>query len=136
MSLANTDDLGKLLLRLTVGVLMIFHGIAKLGSGVGSIEAMLALRDLPPALAWGVYVGEVIAPLLLIVGSYTRVAGLIIAVNMVFAIILAHSGHLFMLSQTGGWRLALQGFFLMGGVTIALLGAGRFSLSGTNGKWN
>lgn len=136
MSTANTDDLGKLILRLTVGILMLFHGIAKLSSGVGSIEGMLAFRGLPEFLAWGVYLGEVIAPLLLIVGAYSRLAGLIIAVNMVFAVFLVHGGHFFMLTQTGGWRLELQAFFLFGGVAIMLLGAGRFSLSGPGGKWN
>jgi putative oxidoreductase len=136
MSSASTDDLGKLVLRLTVGVLMLFHGIAKLGSGVGSIESMLAFRGLPESIAWGVYLGEVIAPLLLIAGSYSRLAGLIIAVNMVFAVFLVHMGHLFMFTQTGGWRLELQAFFLFGAVAIMLLGAGRFSLSGPGGKWN
>lgn len=136
MSSTNTDDLGKLILRLTVGILMLFHGIAKLSNGVGGIEGMLALHGMPAFFAWGVYIGEVIAPLLLIVGAYTRLAGLVIAINMVVAIALAHSGQLFMLGKSGGWLLELQGLFLFGGIAVMLLGAGRFSLSGPGGKWN
>ncbi|HCJ30568.1 MAG TPA: GntR family transcriptional regulator, partial [Pseudomonas sp.] len=30
-----TDDIGKLILRVSVGVLILLHGIAKLQSGVG-----------------------------------------------------------------------------------------------------
>ena len=35
------DDVGKLVLRLTVGILMLLHGIAKMTSGVSGIEKML-----------------------------------------------------------------------------------------------
>jgi putative oxidoreductase len=136
MTTANTDDLGKLILRLTVGLLMLFHGVSKLSHGVGAIEAMLVMHGLPAYIAWGVYIGEVVAPLLILAGSYTRLAGLIIAINMVIALALVHSGQFFMLAKSGGWQLELQAFYLMGGVAIMLLGAGRFSVSGSGGKWN
>jgi putative oxidoreductase len=41
-----------------------------------------------------------------------------------------------MVAKTGGWQLELQAFYLLGGIAIMLLGAGRFSVSGTGGKWN
>jgi putative oxidoreductase len=136
MSATNTDDLGKLILRLTIGILFLFHGVAKLMNGVGGIEAMVVARGLPAFFAWGVYIGEVLAPLLLILGLYTRVGALLIVVNMVVAVFLAHGGHLMQLSGNGGWRLELQGMFLFGSVAMALLGAGRFSVGGKGGKWN
>jgi putative oxidoreductase len=40
------------------------------------------------------------------------------------------------MSQTGGWALELQGFYLFVAVAVALLGAGRFSIGGAGGKWN
>ena len=80
------DDIGKLVLRLTLGVLMLFHGIAKLRYGVSGIEGMVSSHGLPGFLAYGVFVGEVIAPLLVIAGFYARIGGLIIAFNMVVAI--------------------------------------------------
>ncbi len=59
-----TDDAGKLVLRLSVGVLMLLHGIHKLLHGVDGIGGMLAGMGLPTVLAYGVYLGEVVGPLL------------------------------------------------------------------------
>ena len=136
MSPATLDDLGKLVLRCAIGLLMLMHGIAKLMNGVGGIERMVASAGLPGFLGWAVYIGEVIAPLLLILGVYTRLGGLLIVANMVVAITLAHSHQLFLLSGTGGWQLELQGLFLFGSLAVALLGAGRYSVGGKSGRMN
>ena len=136
MSTANQEDLAKLILRLTIGILILLHGIAKMINGVGPIEGMMVARGLPAFFAWAVYIGEVIAPLLLIFGLYTRLGALLIAANMVVAIALAHSGQLMQLGGNGGWRLELQGLFLFGSIAVALLGAGRFSIGGRGGSWN
>jgi putative oxidoreductase len=93
-------------------------------------------HSLPPAFAYFVYVGEVAAPLLLIVGLWTRPAALIVAVNMIVAVLLVHTAELFALSPMGGWALELQGFYLFTALAIALLGAGRISLGGENGAFN
>ena len=133
----KSDDTGKLILRLTLGVLILLHGLHKVTSGVGGISSMLAQNNLPGFLAYFVYIGEVVAPILLIMGIYTRLGGLLIAGNMVVAILLAHRGSMFsMIGGTGGWALELQGMFLFTGLAIAMLGAGRFSLSGSGGRWN
>lgn len=132
----TSADLGKLVLRLTLGILTLLHGIAKISAGVAGIAGMLGKAGLPQVLAYGVYVGEVVAPLLLIVGLWTRPAALVIAVNMLFAVLLAHPAELGMLSRSGGWALELQGFFLFTAVAVALLGAGRFSVGGANGRFN
>jgi len=136
MSQTTLDDLAKLLLRLTLGILILLHGWAKVKNGIGGIEAMLAVRGLPAILAWGAYIGEVLAPLLLIAGIYSRMAAALIAVNMIVAVALAHSGHFGQFTSTGGWRLELQAMFLFAAVALTLLGAGRFSLGGRNGRWN
>src|SRR5690606_5497773 len=52
------DDAGKLVLRLTIGILILLHGLAKLMNGVGFIEGMLASRGVPAFFAYAVYVGE------------------------------------------------------------------------------
>lgn len=125
----NHQDLGKLILRLAVGGLVLMHGIAKLHHGTGFIEGLLAGQGLPGFLAWGVYVGEIVAPLMLILGFHARLGGLLVAFNMLVAIGLVHLHELFALNQTGGWALELQGMFLFGAVAAALLGPGRFSLN-------
>ncbi|WP_313702042.1 DoxX family protein [Achromobacter sp.] len=132
----KSDDTGKLILRLTLGILILLHGLSKLTGGVGGISGMLSSHGLPGFLAYGVYVGEIIAPVLLIIGVYTRLGGLIIAINMVVAVLLAHSGSIASMTNNGGWALELQGMFLFAGLAIAFMGAGRFSLAGNGGRWN
>lgn len=136
MSSSTLEDLGKLILRLTVGILMLFHGWAKLRHGIGPIESMVVARGLPAFFAWGVYIGEVIGPLLLIFGFYARLGAVLVVVNMVVALVLAHGTHIFQLAGSGGWRLELQALFLFTAVSVALLGAGRFSIAGKGGRWN
>jgi len=124
-----TDDLGKLLLRFMLGIFMLFHGYAKIVKGVSGIEASVITAGLPAWVAYGVYIGEVIAPLLVILGFYARIGGLIIAVNMIFAISLSHLSQLFDLGRSGGWALELQGCFLLTGLVVALIGPGRFGIN-------
>ncbi|NML13564.1 DoxX family protein [Azohydromonas caseinilytica] len=131
-----TEDAGKLVLRVVLGVLILLHGISKLINGPGFIMGLLAKSGLPTALAYGVYIGEVVAPLLLIAGLFTRAAALIVVINMLVALGLVHMGQLGQLNKTGGWELELQGMYLFGALAVALLGAGRYSLGGLRGRWN
>ena len=133
----KSDDTGKLILRLALGILILLHGLSKLSGGVGGIAGMLSQHGLPGFLAYGAYVGEIVGPLLIILGIYTRLGALIIAVNMVFAILLAHSHQIAAINaQTGGWQIELQGMFLFTALALMFMGAGRFSLAGSGGRWN
>ncbi len=124
-----TDDIGKLILRLTLGVLLLLHGIAKVTGpeSVAGIGKSLASKGLPEFIAYGVYAGEVLAPLMMIVGVFTRIAGVITVGNMIFAIFLVHSHQLLMLTKNGGWQLELQGFYLFCGLALAFLGSGKIA---------
>ena len=130
------DSLGKLLLRLTVAGLMLFHGVSKILGGaeaLGKIEGLLTASGLPEAMAYGVYVGEVVAPVLLILGLFTRLSALVLAFNMVVAIGLAHAGDLFKLNDHGAWAIESAMFYLLTALVIAVLGPGRFSLHRKSG---
>lgn len=129
------EDLGKLLLRIAVAGLMLFHGVAKLAHGIGGIVASVEKHSLPAAFAYGVYVGEVIAPVLVLVGFATRPAAIFIAVNMLVAVWLSHTADVFGLGKGGGYALELQALYGIGAVVIALLGPGRLSLSRGKGRW-
>lgn len=131
-----TDDVGKLVLRVLLAVLILFHGVSKLIGGIGFVAGMLAKFGLPAAVGYLVYVGEVIAPLLILVGLYTRVAALVVAVNMVVALLLVHTSQFFSLNNTGGWALELQAMYFGAAVVVALLGAGRYSMGGAAGRLN
>ena len=124
----DNADLGKLILRLTLGGLMLFHGIAKLLNGIGFIEGELANHGLPTVLAYGVYIGEVLAPLMVILGYQTRIGALLIISNMLVAIALVHGHQLLALGSNGGWALELQGFFLFTAIAVIFLGPGRYKL--------
>ena len=127
--MVKSDDTGKFILRVSLGVLILLHGIAKLQGGVGFISGMLAQHGLPGALAYLVYIGEVVAPVLLIIGLYTRPAAWIVAINMLVAFALVHMKDLTALGKQGGWALELQGMFLVAALALAFMGGGRFALS-------
>lgn len=131
-----SEDMGKLILRATLAILILFHGVAKIFGGVGFITGLVAKAGLPPALGYLVYVGEVVAPLLLLLGIWTRPAALVVAINMIVAVLLVHMHELFTLTKTGGWALELQGLFFASALAVAFLGAGRYSVGGTSGRWN
>lgn len=123
------DDIGKLVLRLTLGGLILLHGISKVKNGVEGMAGMLQAQGLPAALAYGVYVGEVLAALLVIVGFYARVGAGLIMVNMLFALALAHRDEILALTKSGGWAIELQAFYFFTALVIALIGPGRYSIN-------
>ena len=130
MKLFQDDSLGKLIIRLTLGIMLLFHGVAKLMNpdSLGFISGLLKGAGLPEELAYGVYIGEIAAPLMLIMGIFSRTAGFIVVVNMLFALWLAHTEDIFSLTPHGGWGLELQGFYLFTGLAILFLGSGRYAV--------
>ena len=130
MNTNTQNDLGRLILRVALGALVLLHGIAKLRGGMGGIVGMVESHGLPGVLGYGVLAGEVLGPLMLIAGFYARIGALLVAVNMMFAIALVHMGELTKLGESGGWALELQGMFLFTALALALLGPGRYSVNG------
>ena|ERR1043166_7559961 len=126
-------NLGKLVLRLMLGGLLLLHGLAKIQRGVDGIMQRVGSSGLPSSLGYLVYVGEVLAPLLLIVGLWSRAAALIVAVNIVVAVLLAHASQFGELGRSGGWALELQAFYFFTAVAIMLVGGGRFGVGGGKG---
>ncbi len=121
-------DAALLLARLGVGGMMLLHGIGKLTGGIVWLEQLLQLNGMPAFLAYGVYLGEIVAPLMLIVGFAVRPAAFILLVNMVFAVGLTHADDWWLLSPQGGWMLEVQGLYMLFAVVLMLSGGGRFSV--------
>jgi putative oxidoreductase len=132
----RSDDTGKLVLRLGLGILILLHGISKLHTGVGFVASMLSAHGLPSVLAYLVYVGEILAPVLLIAGIYTRPAAWIMVINMLVTFWLVRLKDVATIGKSGGWAPELEGMFLFAALAVALLGAGRFSVGGSSGKMN
>ena len=132
----SNDDFGKLVLRAMLAILLLFHGVSKLINGIDPIMGMVTKAGLPGGLAFMVYIGEVIAPLMILFGIWARLGAVIVAINMIVAVALAHIPQFFTMSKTGGWALELQGFYFFTAVAVALLGAGSYSIGGRSGKFN
>jgi putative oxidoreductase len=128
------EDTGKLILRLTTAGLLLFHGIAKLIHGVPFIGQALASHGLPSFVAYGVYIGEVVAPLFIIVGLWTRVASLVVVFNMVVAILLEAYRNTFVIQRTGAWGLEAEAFYLLTALVIFFLGAGKYGIMRGSGR--
>ncbi len=130
------DDVGKLVLRLTVGGLMLFHGIFKITHGVEQVtDALLpTLGQWAGYAAYGVYVGEVVAPVLILIGFWTRLGALILALNMVVAVWVVHTKDMLMIDSIGGWAVEKEAWFFLAAVALLFMGPGRFSVSGGKGR--
>lgn len=135
MKILNNNDFGILILRLSLGILMLFHGVAKVTHGVSFIESMLLQQGLPSFVAYGVYVGELIAPFAIVLGVKTRLFAMIYAFNCLVAALMAHSGDLLSLTPHGGWAVELLGLYFFGAIALIFLGGGRYSLQ-SKGKFD
>lgn len=124
----DQEDVGKLVLRVVLGVLILLHGVAKLTGGIDFITDAVVKAGFAPFVAYGVYVGEVVAPLMVIAGWRTRTGAALIVLNMLFAIGLVHTAELLTIGQSGGWALELQGMFLITALAVELLGPGKYSV--------
>ncbi|WP_121964743.1 DoxX family protein [Myroides sp. N17-2] len=130
-------DFGKFLLRLGVGGLMIFHGIHKLIHGHDFIISQLKAHNLPELLWIGVPVGEIIAPIFLLVGFATRISGSIIAFTMFMSLFLVKGMANFNLDpNTGGLDAELNILYLLAALAIVFIGPGTIRLyKGKRGIW-
>jgi len=125
----QNSDIAKLLLRVSVGIMMLFHGIEKIMHGINGIKHLTVKAGFPEFFAYGVYIGEVIVPIFIILGLYARVASLFLAINMAMAIFLAYGDSLFSLGKNGALLIELPLFYLVLSLVIFLLGSGRYSVN-------
>lgn len=131
-----SDDIGKLISRLSVSVLLLFHGVAHLLNGIDPVKSAVTGHHWPVHLAYGVYLGELVGPVLVTIGLFSRIGGALIVINMLVAVYLTEMHSLLALKPGGGYALETEVFYLIGGLCVVLSGAGRFSLTGANGPLN
>lgn len=123
-----SEDIGKLVLRLMVGGMMLFHGVDKALHGIVFIKGLLKSHGVPEVLAYGVYAGEIFAPLFLILGWQSRFWAGVIAFNMLVAIYLTKMGSLLSLGERGAWALEVPMFYALGALAIVFLGSGKYAI--------
>jgi len=122
------EDTGKLILRLTTAGLILFHGVSKIFHGVAFLGGALTAFHLPTFVAYGVYAGEVIAPLFMILGLWTRIASLVVVFNMIMAVLLEAHRNAFVIQRTGAWGLETEAFYFLTALVVFLIGAGRYRI--------
>lgn len=103
---------------------MIMHGIKKLVYGHDFV-----ITKLSEFLWLGVPVGEVIAPIGLILGIFSRSSSLLVAFTMFMTFYLVFGWNGLALNQYGGFNGGYNLFFLFTALAIYLAGPGKYSLS-------
>ena len=127
MTDTNTTPYAALLLRLSLGIMFVAHGLLKVFvfTPAGTVGFFASL-GLPGWLAYATIGAEVIGGLLLISGIYTRQVALAL-VPVLLGALWVHSGNGWLFSaENGGWEYPL--FLAMAALVQALLGDGAFSL--------
>lgn len=111
-------NLGLLILRLTVGAVFIYAGWMKL-SDMTMVVGMFTNMGLPiPAVfAYLIAVGEFAGGIGIVLGIFTRIAALGMAIIMVGALLLVHVG-------MGQWDAGTQLVVVLLGANLALAGLG------------
>jgi putative oxidoreductase len=128
-------DLGLLLLRMAIGGVMLAHGLQKFGflggPGLDGITDFFGNLGFRPARAWAplVAVVEAVGGVLLILGLLTPVAGLLIAADLLVAIVVVHWPRFW--AQDGGLEFPLP--IAAGALALALVGPGAWSLDAALG---
>ncbi|MFV0481183.1 MAG: DoxX family protein [Campylobacteraceae bacterium] len=125
---SNSLDVGRLVLRILIGGGLLIYGISKLINGISGVKYLLTTNGLPEFFAYGVYLGEVVAPILILIGFKTRIASLFVAINMIFAIFLAFGFGFLSLNSNGGLVSETALFYGIGSIALMFLGAGKYSL--------
>ncbi|MBI2024087.1 DoxX family protein [Candidatus Giovannonibacteria bacterium] len=83
------EQLSELVLRLVLGVIFIAHGYPKLFKDFAGTAQFFESYGIKPATFWVIVVGvvEFVGGILLIIGLFTQIAAILLAINMVVAII-------------------------------------------------
>jgi putative oxidoreductase len=109
--------------------MLLLHGSNSVVHGIQHVKDMVTNSGLPEFIAYGNYVGEVVAPIFMIIGYKARFAALIVAFNMLMSIVIGHRDIAFMRNDFGGWMIELNVFYMMTALCVFFLGSGKYSLS-------
>jgi len=125
----KVNDIAILILRIPASMMMLLHGISKVSKGVKGIENSLIDAGWPGFIAYGVYLGEIVAPILIIIGFRTRIAAAVFAFNMIVAVSLAHPDDVMSLAHSGAWAIELQALYFFTALSLVFSGGGRYAVS-------
>ena len=124
---------GILVLRLVLGGTFFLHGWAKVTHGIDIQTSILVANGIPGFFMYFVYVSEVLAPVLLVLGLFTRLCSLSVIVTML-TVFYVLPGPFFALTSVGAWNKELQLLFLAIGVALFFMGPGRYRVYDTGSR--
>jgi len=128
-------DVGKLILRITLGGLIFLHGWHKVLHGIGNQTEMLASNGLPGQFMYFAYASEVLAPVLIVLGIYTRLSAISIIITLLVILNVVPTP-LLSLNEHGAFSLELQYFYLLIPAALFFLGNGRYRVwNSGSGHW-
>ncbi|WP_110666514.1 DoxX family protein [Salinicola halophilus] len=126
----DSPDIGRLLLRLSLGLALLIHGLTKLILPAQLIAVAGLLQDvgLPTVLAYATLIAEIGGSLMILLGWRARLGGIVVAIDIGFAVALAYLPRALDLTPEGGWALELPAILFAVAMTIVALGSGRIAL--------
>jgi putative oxidoreductase len=128
-------DVGALVLRVTLGVLLFLHGWHKVLAGIDNQTQMLVNKGISGFFMYFVFVSEVLAPLLILLGVFTRLSAMSIILTLI-VILYVMPIPIMALNEHGAWVVELQLFYLLVPVAMFFIGPGRFRVwRGKSGHW-
>lgn len=126
---ATNVDAGLLVLRVALAVILLFHGAYKLSHGIDWMQEPLARFHLPLAAGYGAYVAELVAPVMLIAGAWTRIAAVIIMGDMLMAFVLVLAPQFAVIKQGGAWGVEVEMMILLSALALFLAGGGKYGIT-------
>lgn len=128
--LSRLAALAPLIVRLTVGTIMAAHGWQKLVGGPGNFGQFLGQLGvpLPGLMAYVVTLVELLGGVLLILGLLSRLAALLLTINLTVAILLVKVNVGLIAPPEAGAGAELDLALIAGFLTVLLLGPGKLSL--------
>lgn len=134
-SIWTNADIGKLILRIMLGGLIFLHGWHKVLHGIDNQIQMLAGNGIPGVFMYFAYISEVLAPVLIVLGIFTRLSALSIVVTLV-TILYVIPVPLLSLNEHGALNIEGQLFYLLTPAGLFFLGPGRYRIwNSGSGNW-
>jgi putative oxidoreductase len=128
-----TARYGLAILRIVLGIAMIVHGWSKLSGGVDNVAGFFGGTlgiPAPGLIAWVVTIVELLGGILLVIGFLTQIAGILIALDMLGAILFAYLLRGAPLIAENGQQISWEreAVFAAAALCIALAGPGAWSV--------
>jgi putative oxidoreductase len=126
-----TARYGLAILRVVLGIAMAVHGWSKLSNGVDNVAGFFGGTlgiPAPELMAWVVTIVELVGGILLIVGFLSQIAGILIALDMLGAILFAFLLRGSPFIENGAITWEKEAVFAAAALCIALAGPGAWSV--------